>query len=209
MTLTTMEAKTAHEGLMMKKLTLGDLHSNAIYEKERPAFRQAIIEHKKNRRVALGPNATLHFEDFMTMRYQVQELMRSERISRLEDLEEELAAYNPLIPDGSNLKVTFMIEYPDEAERRIQLTRLIGIEHKIAITIAGCAPVYPIANEDLERSTPEKTSSVHFLRFEFPPEAIAAAKAGAAWEIRCEHTSYQHATVLPEHIRAALVKDFD
>ena len=192
----------------MKKLTLADLLSNAAYEKQRPTLRQAILEHKKKRRVPLGPNATLHFEDRMTMRYQVQELMRSERINRLEDIEEELAVYNPLIPDGSNLKVTFMIEYPDEAERRIQLSRLVGIEHRIGIVIAGLDPVYPIANEDLERSTPEKTSSVHFMRFEFTPQAIAAAKAGAAWEIRCEHPAYQHSTVLPDPVRESLVKDF-
>lgn len=193
----------------MRKLSLADLHSNTVYERERPALRRAIIEHKKNRRLPLGPNATLHFEDFMTMRYQIQELMRAERISRLDDLEGELEAYNPLIPDGSNLKVTFMIEYPDAEERRVQLSRLVGIEHAVSIQVEGCPPVTPIANEDLERSTPEKTSSVHFLRFEFSPEAVAAAKRGVPWTIQCQHPNYTYTAAIPDHIRTSLVKDFD
>lgn len=193
----------------MKKISIDDLYSNEAYEAQRPAFRKAILEHKRNRRVALGANATLHFEDYMTMRYQVQELMRSEKISRLEDIKEELAAYNPLIPDGQNLKVTFMLEYPDPAERRQQLGQLIGIENQVHIIIDGCDPVAPIADEDLERSTEEKTSSVHFMRYEFPAATIAKAKAGAAWIIRCEHPNYSCEVRLPETIRAALVRDFD
>ena len=193
----------------MKKISIDDLQSNEAYEKQRPAFRQAIIEHKKNRRVALGENATLHFEDTMTMRYQVQELMRSEKMSRLDDIKEELAAYNPLIPDGQNLKATFMIEFPDEVQRREQLTRLVGIEHQVLITIAGHEPVKPVADEDLERSTAEKTSAVHFMRYEFSPASIAAARSGASWTINCEHPRYRHSVTLPDNVRKSLLKDFD
>jgi len=192
----------------MKKIAIDDLQSNEAYETQRPAFRKAMIEHKNNRRVKLGPNATLHFEDYMTMRYQVQELMRVEKISGDDEIREELESYNPLIPDGKNLKVTFMIEYPDEDERRQQLARLIGIENNICITVAGQDPVFPIANEDLERSTDEKTSSVHFLRFEFPEQAIEAARNGALWSISCNHENYPYETNLPDNVRSSLVKDF-
>ncbi|MCB1672122.1 MAG: DUF3501 family protein [Gammaproteobacteria bacterium] len=193
----------------MKKIAVDDLQSNEAYNAQRPAFRKAMIEHKNNRRVKLGTNATLHFEDTMTMRYQVQELMRAERITSVDEIREELEAYNPLIPDGQNLKATFMIEYPDETERRQQLARLIGIEHRICIVVDGHDPVYPIANEDLERSTEEKTSSVHFLRFEFPSHIIEAAKDGANWLIRCEHENYTCEEEIPENVRTSLVKDFD
>lgn len=192
----------------MKKIAIDDLQSNETYEVQRPAFRKAMMEHKNKRRVDLGPNATLHFEDYMTMRYQVQELIRVENISSEDDIREELEAYNPLIPDGTNLKVTFMLEYPDEEERRQQLARLIDIENKISIKIGDEEPVYPFANEDLERSTDEKTASVHFLRFEFPEQAIEAARKGAGWSIRCEHENYSYETVVPENVRTSLVKDF-
>lgn len=193
----------------MKKLTLADLLSIEAYTAQRPVIRQAMMEHKKTRRVALGPNAMLHFEDYMLMRYQVLELIRVEKIRGDENLQEEIAAYNPLIPDGSNLKVTFMLEYPDEAERKQRLSQLIGIEELVSIRIGDCDPVYPIANEDLPRSTEEKTSAVHFLRFEFSSEAIAAAKSGAPWTISCEHLNYQHNTdALSEVITKSLLRDF-
>ena len=167
------------------------------------------MDHKKTRRVALGPNAMLHFEDYMVMRYQVLELIRAEKITAKEDLEGELEAYNPLIPDGKNLKVTFMLEYPDEVERRERLGQLIGIEELISIQIGDHDPVFPIANEDLPRSTDDKTSSVHFLRFEFDDAAIAAAKAGADWIIRSEHMNYQYSTdALPKEITESLIRDF-
>ena len=178
----------------MKKLSIKDLMSIEAYSEQRPAIRQAMMEHKKTRRVPLGPNAMLHFEDYMVMRYQVLELIRVEKISGEADLLEELAAYNPLIPDGKNLKVTFMLEFPDESERKVRLSQLIGIEELISIQIDGFAPVYPIANEDLARSTDEKTSAVHFLRFEFEDDMIAAAKDGASWVLRSEHQNYQHST---------------
>ncbi|HAS50002.1 MAG TPA: DUF3501 domain-containing protein, partial [Gammaproteobacteria bacterium] len=168
----------------MKKISISDLMSIAAYNEQRPAIRQAMMDHKKTRRLPLGPNAMLHFEDYMVMRYQVLELIRAEKISGEDELLEELEAYNPLIPDGKNLKATFMLEYPDEAERKIRLSQLIGIEELISIQIEGFDPVYPIANEDLPRSTDEKTSSVHFLRFEFTDEMIAAAKQGASWTVR-------------------------
>ena len=170
--------------IAMKKIALADLLSLEAYEAQRPVIRQAIMDHKKTRRVPLGPNATLHFEDYMVMRYQIMELIRAEKITADEELEGELEAYNPLIPDGKNLKVTFMLEYPDEAERKERLRQLTGIEELISIQIAGFDPVYPIANEDLPRSTEDKTSAVHFLRFEFTDDMIEAAKNGASWSIQ-------------------------
>jgi hypothetical protein len=194
----------------MKKISISDLMSIAAYNEQRPAIRQAMMEHKKTRRLPLGPNAMLHFEDYMVMRYQVLELIRAEKISGEEELLEELGAYNPLIPDRKNLKATFMLEYPDEAERKIRLGQLIGIEELISIQIEGFDPVYPIANEDLPRSTDEKTSAVHFLRFEFTDEMIAAAKQGASWTVRSEHQNYQHSSdSIPDEIRNSLVRDFD
>ncbi len=193
----------------MKKISISDLMSIAAYNEQRPAIRQAMMEHKKTRRLPLGPNAMLHFEDYMVMRYQVLELIRAEKISGEDELLEELGAYNPLIPDGKNLKATFMLEYPDEAERKIRLGQLIGIEELISIQIEGFDPVYPIANEDLPRSTDEKTSAVHFLRFEFTDEMIAAAKQGASWTVRSEHQNYQYSSdSIPDEIRNSLVRDF-
>lgn len=193
----------------MKKITLADLLSIEAYEAQRPMIRKAIMEHKKTRRVPLGPNAMLHFEDYMVMRYQVLELIRAEKITGFDDLQEELDAYNPLIPDGKNLKVTFMLEYPDENERKERLRQLIGIEELISIQIAGFDPVYPVANEDLPRSTDEKTSSVHFLRYEFTDEMIEAARNGAQWVIRSEHLNYPYQTdELPEEVTESLLRDF-
>ncbi len=194
----------------MKNLTLADLMSIEAYNAQRPEFRQAIMEHKKSRRVPLGPNAMLHFENFRLMQYQVLELIRIEKITTEHELLEELGAYNPLIPDGSNLKVTFMLEYPDEVARAIELAKLVDIENKILIQIDGCKPVFPIANEDLPRSTEEKTSSVHFLRFEFTQEMISAARNGASWSIYCLHPNYQHRNNrLPEQVTTSLMQDFD
>ncbi len=194
----------------MKKLSLSDLMSIDAYNEQRPAIRQAMMEHKKTRRLPLGPNAMLHFEDYMVLRYQVLELIRVEKITAEADLIQELDAYNPLIPDGKNLKVTFMLEYPDEVERKQRLSQLIGIEELISIHIEGFDPVYPIANEDLPRSTDEKTSAVHFLRFEFDDEMIAAAKRGAAWTVRSEHQNYQYSNdAIPAEITNSLLRDFD
>ncbi len=193
----------------MKKITLADLLSIEAYEAQRPAIRQAIMEHKKTRRVPLGPNAMVHFEDYMVMRYQVLETIRAEKIREDKDILEELEAYNPLIPDGKNLKATFMLEYPDAIERKERLSQLIGIEELISIQIEGFGAVYPIANEDLPRSTDEKTASVHFLRFEFTDEMIAAAKAGAKWSLKSEHLNYQYSTdPLEPDVAQSLLRDF-
>lgn len=194
----------------MKKLSSKDLMGIEAYTAQRPAIRQAMMEHKKTRRLPLGPNAMLHFEDYMVMRYQVLELIRVEKIRDEADILQELAAYNPLIPDGKNLKVTFMLEFPDESERKIRLGQLIGIEELVSIQIDGFDPVYPIANEDLPRSNDEKTSAVHFLRFEFENDMIAAAKQGASWRLCSEHQNYQHSNdALSDEIRNSLVRDFD
>ena len=200
---------TSEVKIAMKKIALADLLSLEAYEAQRPVIRQAIMDHKKTRRVPLGPNATLHFEDYMVMRYQIMELIRAEKITADDELEGELEAYNPLIPDGKNLKVTFMLEYPDEVERKERLRQLTGIEELISIQIAGFDPVFPIANEDLPRSTVDKTSAVHFLRFEFTNEMIEAAKNGASWSIRSEHLNYQYTTdpVAPA-IAESLLRDF-
>ena len=149
----------------MNKLTRDDLFSLEKYAEVRPEFRARVMAHKKNRQLPVGPNATLYFEDQLTMHYQVQEMLRAERIFEAEGIQEELDAYNPLIPDGNNWKATFMVEFPDEEERKVQLQRLIGVERHVWAQVADFARVTPIADEDLERETEEKTSSVHFMRF--------------------------------------------
>ena len=193
----------------MKKISYSDLISNKLYESQRAVIRQSIMEHKKTRRVQIGPNMMLHFEDFMLMRYQVQELMRTEKLTEEKEILEELDAYNPLIPDGRNLKVTMMLEYPNPEERQERLSQLIGIEELVSIEIKGHDRVYPIANEDLPRSSDEKTSAVHFLRFEFSEESISSAKNGAEWYIRSEHLAYKHTRgPIEQQTRQSLVRDF-
>lgn len=193
----------------MSKLTPANLLSLEDYSKQRADFRSKVMAHKKNRQVHLGDHATLYFEDSLTMQYQVQEMLRIERIFEEEGINEELAAYNPLIPDGSNLKATFMVEYEDVDERKAALAKLIGIENKVWIQVAGFEKVYPFANEDLERTTEEKTSSVHFLRFEFTPDMIAAAKQGADMAMGIEHENYYvEMNPVATNIRDALVADF-
>ena len=194
----------------MQQLTRSDLFSLETYAEKRPEFRANVIAHKKNRQVQLGSNATLSFEDRLTIQYQVQEMLRIERIFEAAGIEEELAAYNPLIPDGSNLKATFMLEYDDEVERKQALANLIGIEDKVWLQIEGHTPVLAISDEDLERENDEKTSSVHFMRFEFTQAMVAAAKKGAAIAIGIDHPHYQvHINALPDNIRNALAADFD
>jgi hypothetical protein len=163
----------------MEKLDRQNLWSLETYAEVRDDFRAEVMAHKKPRRIPIGPHATLYFEDFLTMKYQVQEMLRTERIFEAAGIEEELDAYNPLIPDGTNLKATFMIEYADAEERRIALGKLGGIEDTIWLQAEGSAKTYAIANEDLDRSTEDKASAVHFLRFELGPDTIAAFKTGA------------------------------
>jgi hypothetical protein len=196
-------------GSQMQKLTAANLLSLEDYAKQRADFRSKVIAHKKNRKVHLGDHATLYFEDSLTMQYQVQEMLRIERIFEEEGINDEVSAYNPLIPDGSNLKATFMVEYEDVEERKAALAKLIGIENKVWIQIAGFDKVYPVANEDLDRTTEVKTSSVHFLRFEFTPEMIVAAKQGADMAMGIEHDNYQvELNPVAENIRDSLVADF-
>jgi len=193
----------------MQKLHHNDLLSLEQYAKQRNDFRSRVMAHKQHRKVFLGEHLTLYFEDRLTMQYQIQEMLRVERIFEEEGINEELNAYNPMIPDGGNLKATLMIEYSDVDERRVALAKLIGVEAKIWLQVAGLNKVYPIADEDLERSTEEKTSSVHFLRFEFTPTMITALKAGAALGAGVDHPAYQMAIdALPAATRDSLVADF-
>ena len=176
----------------MQKLAVSDLMSLERYSRERPDFRTRVIAHKRDRQVNVGPNTMWLFEDRLTVQYQVQEMLRTERIFEVEGIIEELAAYNPLIPDGRNWKVTFLIEYPDPEVRRVQLEKLRGIEDRCWVQVSGYERVFAIADEDLERENDEKTSSVHFLRFELAPPMIAAMKAGAALSLGVDHERYRH-----------------
>lgn len=192
----------------MTQLSREDLYSLEEYAKIRPEFRAQVMEHKRHRQVPLGPNTTLYFEDRLTMQYQIQEMLRIERIFESEGITDELDTYNPLIPDGSNWKATFMIEYADPEERKAALARLIGVERRVWVQVADFEPVYPRANEDLERETEEKTSSVHFLRFELTPEMISALKGGAALAMGVDHPEYRHEVRnVPANIRESLVLD--
>lgn len=194
----------------MQKLAHQDLMTLEQYAKARHDFRAKVMAHKKNRQVQIGRNATLYFEDRLTMQYQVQEMLRAERIFEETGIQDELDAYNPLIPDGKNLKATFMIEYPDVEERRAALGKLLGIEGKVWVQVAGFHKVYAIADEDLERETEEKTSAVHFLRFELAPEMCKALRAGAALGMGIDHPAYTHAVMpVPEATRASLAGDLD
>ncbi|WP_293647674.1 DUF3501 family protein [Thiolapillus sp.] len=172
------------------KLKREDLMSLEEYDQARPEFRQKVMAHKKNRLVRLNENAALYFEDQLTMQYQVQEMLRIEKIFDAQGIQEELDTYNPLIPDGSNWKVTFMLEYPDVEERKKMLARLTGIEDKVWVRVDDLEKIYPIANEDLERTTEEKTSSVHFMRFELTDEMIVAAKQGASVSMGIDHDEF-------------------
>jgi hypothetical protein len=192
----------------MNKLTRKDLYSLETYAQARPEFRKRVLAHKKNRYVPIGPNATLYFEDALTIQYQIQEMLRVERIFEVEGIEDELGAYNPLIPDGSNWKATFMVEFPEVAERRVQLARLIGIEDKVWVQVSGHDRVFAIADEDLERENEEKTSSVHFVRFELTPSMVVAVKGGAAISIGIDYENYRYAIEpLSPAVRDALAAD--
>jgi len=189
-------------------LSRADLMSLEQYSTARKEFRARVLDHKKNRVVTVGPNSSWSFEDRLTIQYQVQEMLRVERIFEASGIEDELAAYNPLIPDGSNWKVTFLIEYPDVEERRLRLAGLKGVEDRCWVEVAGFERVFAIADEDLDRENEEKTSAVHFLRFELTPPMAAAAKAGAAIAIGIDHDQYRHEVrPLPPSVRDSLVAD--
>ncbi|HXO64612.1 MAG TPA: DUF3501 family protein [Steroidobacteraceae bacterium] len=191
----------------MDKLAAADLMSLEQYARERPAFRARVLEHKRERQLAVGPHATWCFEDRMTVQYQVQEMLRAERIFESDGIAEELTVYNPLIPDGRNWKVTLLLEY-DPSERPAALAGLKGIEDRCWMQVAGHGRVYAIADEDLERENAEKTSAVHFLRFELDAAMIAGLKDGAALAAGVDHENYRHAVdPLPAAQRRALLAD--
>lgn len=188
-------------------LTADQLLSLEAYAKARKHIQAEIIPHRRLRSVHLGEHVNLQFEDEQTIRYQIQEMLRIEKIFEEDGIQAELDAYNPLIPDGRNWKATMLIEYPDVNERRRALARLIGIEDRIYVAVEGQPKVYAIADEDLDRETADKTSSVHFLRFEFNAEQIAAMRAGAGISVGCDHPHYLIATELPEPTGHALLRD--
>ncbi len=189
---------------MIKRESLLPLET---YARERNALRARVIEHKKRRTVRLGDHVTLLFEDELTVRYQVQEMLRIERIFEEEGIQHELDTYNPLVPDGTNWKATMLIEYPDAEERKRMLAELRGIERRVWIEVEGCGRAAAIADEDLERENQEKTSSVHFLRFELEAPMRAALARGAGLTVGVEHPRYQASTVLAPEARAALCAD--
>jgi hypothetical protein len=193
----------------MNKLTAADLLSLEAYARERPAFRARVIAHKQPRTVHLGAHITLLFEDRLTIQYQIQEMLRIERIFEADGIRDELDAYNPLIPDGANLKATMLIEYADPAERARRLAELRGVEDAVLLHIDALPAVRAIADEDLPRRTEQKTSAVHFLRFELAPDHVAAFKRGAAARLAVGHPAYRAEAELAETTRTALARDLD
>ena len=194
----------------MNKLSRDDLMSLEEYAEVRKGFRADVLAHKQHRAMALGENVRLLFEDRQTIQYQIQEMLRIEKIFERSGIEEELEAYNPLIPDGANLKATMMIEYDDPTERKARLAELIGIEKRVFLQVDGFDKVYPIVNEDLERETDEKTSSVHFLRFEFSPDMIRAWCGGSSVFSGIDHDNYlMFAESISTGTQRALAEDFD
>ncbi len=190
-------------------LTRSDLWSLEEYAAERAAFRQRVIEHKRDRQVLVGDHLLMIFEDELTIRYQIQEMLRVERVFEAEGIQDELDAYNPLIPDGRNLKCSLLIQYEDVDERRRRLAELIKIEDTIWLEFGDTGRVYAIADEDMERDTEQKTSAVHFMRYEFSDEQISAARSGAALVIGVDHDHYAvEPVVVVDNVRGSLVDDF-
>ena len=191
----------------MPAITRESLMPLETYARNRKDFREKVLAHKRNRKVHLGDHLTLIFEDELTLRYQIQEMLRIEKIFEEEGIAHEIEAYAALLPEGSNWKATLMIEYPDINERRRELARLIGIEDRMFVEVEGHARVYAIADEDLDRENEEKTSAVHFLRFELPAAAKASVKAGASVKLGCDHVNYPaHLTIAAETL-ASLAGD--
>ena len=192
----------------MPTLSRADLWSLEEYSERRPAFRAQVLAHKKTRQVSLSEHARLYFEDAMTIRYQVQEMLRIEKVFEAHAINEELEAYLPLIPDGHNWKATFMLEHDDPQVRAQQLAKLIGVEDKVWMQVQDCDRVYPIADEDLPRENATKTSSVHFLRFELSPQMIAAVHAGASIRAGIDHPGdFVSGVELPTAVRDSLAND--
>ena len=194
----------------MRKLTKDDLYSLEDYAQVRDEFRSNVMAHKRDRRLPLGMNTTLYFEDTLTMHYQIQEILRIERIFEESAINEELDVYNPLIPDGSNWKATFMIEFPESVERRAMLTQLIGIENSIWMQVDDSERIRPVADEDLDRSDKHKTSAVHFLRFELNSSQIQAFKSGAILSAGIDHKNYKvEISPVTENVCNSLLGDLD
>jgi hypothetical protein len=194
----------------MRKLVRDDLLSLEQYAQARPRMRSEVIEHKKTRNVQVGPNMTWCFEDRQTVQYQVQEMLRAERIFESGGIQDELDAYNPLIPDGNNWKVTLLIEFPDPEQRRVALEQMIGVEDRCWVQVDGLDKVFAVSDEDLERENDEKTSAVHFLRFELSPPMVEAIKASASVSLGVDHDAYRHSvSPLRPPERQALGADLD
>jgi len=192
----------------MDKLTASDLYSLEQYARQRPQFRARVMQHKELRQLAVGPHMTWCFEDRLTVQYQIQEMLRAERIFEPQGIDEELQSYNPLIPDGRNWKVTLLIEFPDAEERRRRLEALKGIEDRCWVQVQGFARVFAVADEDLERENEVKTSAVHFLRFELTAEMVAGLKGGRDLALGVDHDHYRHAIdFVPGPVRGALAAD--
>ena len=199
---------TSEETLPRGPLQAADLYSLEEYARRRGEFRARVLGHKRERTVAVGPNMTWIFEDRLTIQYQVQEMLRIERIFEPEGIREELETYNPLIPDGSNLKATLLIEFPEPAERKLALGRMKGIERRCYVQVAGFERVLAIADEDLARENEEKTSAVHWLRFEFTPAMRSAMKSGTPVTVGSDHSAYDHSVNLAAATVHALARDF-
>ena len=194
----------------MKKLTRENLFSLEKYSEIRNDFRLKIMAHKKNRHLAIGPNTTLYFEDSLIMHYQIQEMLRAEKIFESSAIDDELVVYNALIPDGNNWKATFMIEFADEEERRAALKKMLGIENNLWLKIEGFDEIHPISDEDLERSDDNKTSAVHFLRFQLDHEMIDALKGGCQLSAGINHPEYKYTVnPIPQNISESLISDLD
>jgi hypothetical protein len=195
-------------GQIVKKLTRRDLMSLEQYASERSRLRSDVIAHKQLRNVQVGPNMTWCFEDYTTIRYQVLEMLRAERIFESEGIQGEIDAYNPLIPDGNNWKVTLLLEFPDPEERRTALEKLIGVEDRCWVRVSEMDRVFAVADEDMDRENDEKTSAVHFLRFELSPSMIEAMKSGASLSLGVDHDHYRHVqSLLPAPVRNSLTRD--
>ena len=194
---------------MQKKLVIQDLYSPEDYSKIRESFRREILAHKSSRNIAIGNHVRLLFEDRMTIQYQIQEMLRVEKIFEEQAIQDELDTYNPLIPDGNNWKVTMLIEYPEPEQRQKALSLLVGIENLVWVQIGDSDKVFAIADEDLDRSTPDKTSSVHFLRFELPSTQAKNLDKSVPIAIGIDHNNYQHQTDICKTTKASIIEDLD
>ncbi len=194
---------------MTQTITRDDLMSLEQYAVKRESFREQVLAHKKNRQVALGPNTTLYFEDRLTLLYQIQEMLRIEKVFETDGINEELEAYNPMVPNGFNFKATFMIEYPDEVVRAAQLEKMVRIEDLLWMQVGEHDKIWSIADEDLDRSTETKTSAVHFLRFELGEALAKELKNGADWHIGVQHPIYTYEFAVNGETRDSLLNDLD